>query len=851
MRRSSPTLRARRQFSLAVCLLAGSTAAVAANGASLASEAKFSNLFLRQSPGEQIDVSRFKQGNAALAGSYHVDLYVNQGWIGRTDVSLRAVDGDGNVQPCFDRALLERMGVDLTKLKPEAVAVLQDGTAACRSLQALIDEATATFDNGEQRLDVSVPQAAMFRQARGYVDPKNWDEGINAARLQYNVNVYHSDSQGLASTQGYLGLDAGVNMGPWRFHHRGSFTRDQQTGNHYQSVQTNLQRSIVPLKSQLVIGEAFTDGTLFDSVGFRGVQLASDDRMYPESQRGYAPTVRGIAQSNARVQIRQNGNILYETTVAAGPFEINDLYPTGYGGDLEVSVTEADGTLHVSRVPYAAAVNALRPGVTRYSATAGQYRNAGTHITPPLVQGAVQHGFTNLVTGYGGFVASPHYVAGLVGAALTTEYGAFGVDITQANTWLASEPSRSGQSVRLSYSKLVQPTNTNLTLAAYRYSSGGYLGLADAMTLRDLEERGATSSTNGIQRGKLQLTVNQNLRQGWGNLYLSGSVRGYWNRDDHDTQLQAGYNNSYKRINYGVSVSRQLNITTSQWDNRMMLNVGIPLGKNPHAPYSTISLQHDSSGSASLQEAVTGTLGKDSAMAYGINVGHNRGNGTAASTSVAGNASYASPVATLSASASKSSTYMQVSAGMTGGIVAYSGGVAFTPSLGDTLAVVEASDAAGARLANGSGLRVDPWGHAVVSGLTPFARNQVEIDPQGLPMNVELKSTMQQVAPTAGAVVKLKFDTENVGRTAILEVRRAGGELLPFGAEVRDASGQAVGTVAQGGRILARGLKADSGTLSVVLGVDPAPSCKLSYQLPRDQTERPASVTLTQATCVE
>ncbi len=840
----------RRQISLAACLLVASAAAMAADGGSLVAEAKFSSMFLRQSPGEQIDLSRFNRGNAALAGTYRADLYVNQTWIGRADVTLRAVDGNGsNVQPCFDRALLERMGVDLTKLKPQASARLE-GEGACVALPEIIEDATATFDNGEQRLDVSVPQANMSRQARGYVDPKYWDEGINAARLQYNANVYHSDSQGIASTQGYLGLDAGVNIGAWRFHHRGNFTHDQQTGNHYQSVQTNLQRSIVPLKSQLVIGEAFTDGSLFDSVGFRGVQLASDDRMYPESQRGYAPIVRGIAQSNARVQIRQNGNILYDTTVSAGPFEINDLYPTGYGGDLEVSVTEADGSVHVSRVPYAAAVNALRPGVTRYSVTAGQYRNPSVHISPLLLQGTVQHGFTNLFTGYGGFVASPHYIAGLLGAALNTDYGAFGADITHATTWLVNEPSRSGQSVRLSYSKLVQPTNTNLTLAAYRYSSGGYLGLADAMNLRDLDERGMASAMSGIQRGRFQVTVNQNLRQGWGNFYLSGSVQDYWNRNGRDTQLQAGYNNSYKRINYGVSVSRQLNVTTNKWDNRVMLNVGIPLGKSPRAPYSMTSLQQDSSGSTSLHETVTGTLGRDNAVAYGINVGRNSGNG-AASTSVGGNVSYVSPVTTLSASASRSSNYTQMSAGLAGGIVAYAGGVAFTPSLGDTVAVVEAKDAAGARLTNGSGLRVDPWGHAVVSNLTPFARNQVEIDPQGLPMNVELKSTMQQVAPTAGAIVKLKFDTENAGRMAILEVRRADGKPLPFGAEVRDAGGQPVGTVGQGGRIIARGLKTDSGTLSVALGEDAAKSCQLRYQLPQERNDRPASVALMQATCAE
>ena len=82
------------------------------------------------------------------------------------------------------------------------------------------------------------------------------------------------------------------------------------------------QRGITSLKGQLTIGDSFTDGAVYDSFGLRGVQLASDDRMLPESQRGYAPVVRGIANSNAKVQIRQNGNIIYETNVAPGAFAI-------------------------------------------------------------------------------------------------------------------------------------------------------------------------------------------------------------------------------------------------------------------------------------------------------------------------------------------------------------------------------------------------------------------------------------------------------------------------------------------------------------------------------------------------
>src|SRR2546427_6992467 len=91
-----------------------------------------------------------------------------------------------------------------------------------------------------------------------------------------------------------------------------------------------------------------------DSTSFRGIRLNSDDRMLPDSQRGYAPVVRGVANTNARVTITQNGIKLYETTVAPGAFVINDLYPTGYGGDLQVSITEANGAVRSFAVPYAA-----------------------------------------------------------------------------------------------------------------------------------------------------------------------------------------------------------------------------------------------------------------------------------------------------------------------------------------------------------------------------------------------------------------------------------------------------------------------------------------------------------------
>ena len=692
----------------------------------------------------------------------------------------------------------------------------------------------------------------MSRDARGYVNPRYWDDGITAALLSYNGNAYRTEHDAYASTQAYIGLDGGLNIGPWRLRHNGNYTYDQLGGWNYQSVQSNLQRSIAPWKSQLTLGDGFTEGLMFDSVGFRGAQIASDERMYPESQRGYAPTIRGIANSNALVQVSQNGNIIYSTNVAAGSFEIDDLYPTGYGGDLDVKVTEADGRVNTFKVPYAAAVDSLRPGITRFSLTGGQYRSPLLSSDPALFQATVRHGFTNLVTGYTGVTAAEDYYAGVIGAALNTRLGSFALDVTGAHADLPNVGSRKGQSTKLSYSKLIHPTNTNVTVAAYRYSSRGYLGLSDAMRLRDEQEGGINGLlSTAVRRGQFQVTLNQGLPQGWGSFYLSGSTVNYWNRSGNDTQFQAGYNNTFKRLNYGLSASRQFDLTRKSWDNRFMLNLSIPLSFGSRTFYSSTNLQHDSDGSTVMQQSVSGSEGVDNAFNYGITAGRTSGDDTDTSTNVGGNVSYKSPYTTVTANASQSTGSTQYGGGISGGVVAYAGGVAFTPTMGDTVAIVEAENASGARVTSGSGLRIDPFGRAVVSSLTPFSTNEVEIDPKGLPMSVELKSSTQHVAPTAGAVVRLKFETEGGGRSVILQARLADGQPLPFGAEVKDAAGQSVGTVAQGGRIVLRGLQTDNGTLHATWGDSTAEGCSMPYQLPAADRTREERWINAEAVCTK
>ncbi len=71
-------------------------------------------------------------------------------------------------------------------------------------------------------------------------------------------------------------------------------------------------------KGQFGAGRIFSDTDLFDSVRYRGSSFASDDGMRRQRAR-LCTHVRGVAQTNATVEIRQN-DILYTANVAPGPF---------------------------------------------------------------------------------------------------------------------------------------------------------------------------------------------------------------------------------------------------------------------------------------------------------------------------------------------------------------------------------------------------------------------------------------------------------------------------------------------------------------------------------------------------
>lgn len=788
------------------------------------------------------DLSRFTTSNVLTPGVYRVDVILNGQSLGRRPITFVNLEKQDAAQPCVSAQQLAELGVVLRNAE---AAAEED----CRDFAAWIPMAGSHVDVESLTLDVSIPQVYINRSARDYVDPAQWDAGIDAALLNYTFSAAAVTS-GAGEDRGYLGLDGGVNLGDWRLRHQGGQAWASRSGHlPYQATATYLQRAVSAWQSQLTMGDSFSSGQILDGVRVRGITLATDNRMLAPSQQGYAPQVRGVADSNATVTVRQNGYTLYETTVAPGPFVIDDLYPTGYGGDLDVSVTEVDGRRSTFVVPYSVAPQLLRYGATHYSATVGQVQQHGvSDANASVFQGTLQHGLIDSLSVYGGATLSQGYSQGKAGLAISTAVGAFALDTTHSRTQVQGQAVARGQSLGLAYNKNLPFSGTHFALGAYRFSTAGYLNLPDALNVRDLGRHGGNLDSYARQKSRLDLTISQQL--GEGTLSVYGSSTDYWaGQQGRQTSFTASYGANWKSLSWNLSAQRSRiselyrasdreraedvffgrSARTERVENHWVLSLSMPLGEGTRAPTLSSSLSRDAGDSRGSQQqlGINGFLGEAAHTHYGL-VG-SRGSGDHGGSSFNAYAGYRSHAANLRGGYGQSQRNAQVSMSADGGLIAHSGGVTLAQNLGEASALVHAPGAQGAQL-GGSGVRINKQGYGVMSSLRAYQPNAVDIDPQGMPMDVELKESNRSVVPTLGAISLVKFETVS-GRAVVIKATHPNGKPLPFAAQVFDAQGHEVGVVGQAGKAFVRGV-ADHGRLTVQWAEAAGERCFIHYRLP-------------------
>lgn len=505
---------------------------------------------------KNLDLSKFQTGTSLPEGIYSIDVSMNEAPHGRRDVSIVKKDDTGENSPCITRELLLELGV-----RPNSLPKENDVTAdKCINLSKSIKNAFYSFDSNSLSLKISIPQIDMEQNQLGSTPPSSWNAGIPAFLFDYTSNAYYIQNNNSTNSSAYLSAKIGLNLGEWQFRNRTSVNWSNTDGHTIVPIQNYISHDLDSLQSQLIIGDSFTDADLFTSVPIRGIRIGSDDRMKPINDTGYAPVVRGMANSNARVVIRQNGFVISETTVAPGAFEIRDLAPASYNGDLEVTITEADGKNYTYTVPFSAVSRSLREGADRHSFSLGKVRQL-SNTQPLLGQITYQRGLSNLVTINSGLTASDGYLSTEIGSVFNTSAGAIGIDITSSRTNIG-DVLMNGQSYRVSFNKLFQKTGTNVTLAAYRYSTANFMDIQTALTTRDQYSLISSPTMMLTDFPRLRSRGEVNISQSFDNgssLYINGSTQDYWGGQNSNTQFQVGGRQGYKWGSIGLDASRQKN----------------------------------------------------------------------------------------------------------------------------------------------------------------------------------------------------------------------------------------------------------------------------------------------------
>lgn len=169
------------------------------------------------------------------------------------------------------------------------------------------------------------------------------------------------------------------------------------------------------------------------------------------------------------------------------------------------------------------------------------------------------------------------------------------------------------------------------------------------------------------------------------------------------------------------------------------------------------STTFDDDGFASSNTGFSGAASSCGQFSYEVNLSHQRQDSeTAAGGSLTWNVS----VATLSGSYSQSSKYTQVGGSISGGLVAWSGGVNLADRLSEAFAIMHAPGLE-ETYTNGQKYRtISRNGVAVYDGLTPFHENHLTLGVFNTSGRTGLQDSRRSATPCCGAVVLTRFGTD-------------------------------------------------------------------------------------------
>lgn len=773
-------------------------------------ETEFNTDVLDVADRAKIDLSKFSDANYVMPGTYLLDIIVNQKTLPQRSILYIPTADNKSSTVCLPPDLISTLALreDVAK----KITLWHDDQ--CADISA-ISGATVANNIGDGALKITVPQTWMKYADPNWTPPEQWDNGIAGLLLDYSVSGQlnklsnTNDPSHSVSSFGTLG----ANLSAWRLRADYQSTLNGSQGAwdaNFDWSQIYAYRPLPMQAAKLTVGEMFLDSNVFDSYRFTGVNLASDERMLPPDLQGYAPEVKGIAKSNAKVTVSQDGRVLHQTTVPAGPFTITNI-SSGVRGRLQVKVEEQDGSVSTFQVDTATIPYLTRPGHVRYNVSVGQPSTFEHQLQGPLFSSSdFSWGVSNAWSLYGGSVLAGDYNAGSLGLGRDLSVlGALSADVTQSFARLPDEPELSGMSFRLNYAKRFDDLDSQISFAGYRFSQDDFMSMSQYLQERyndsDDQDPGREKELYTVAASKTFMAQDSSKAF---TAYLTYSHQTFW---DHREQDRYGVSASkifdvrdIHNVTTSVSAFRSENQGISE--DSVMLNLTIPVGERRSVGYTLqtnnsdvthLMTYNDYTDANNSWQASSGVNQHNDALARGYYT-HNTGFG-----SVSANAAY------------QQDSFASVGGTFRSGITATKHGVAAHQNSGNgnTRLMIDTDGVAGVPISN-SAATSNRFGVAVLSNVTSYYNTDTRIDVNKLAADVEATRPVVQGTLTEGAIGYRSFDVVQ-GNKLLANIKLADGSTPPFGATVVNKKGQDRAVVSDDGSAYLTGVKADE-TLDVV-----------------------------------
>lgn len=729
------------------------------------------------------DIADFFNEMRFLPGRHQVTVVVNRA---QTYPFEALFDERG--QLCAEPALMETLKLRET-LSP---------TGPCVAMTDRWPQAQVVLQPGAFRVEMTLPESAF--------DPQkiSGDErGGSAAVLNYDISAQRfSGTSGSEQTLQAM-LTPGLNVSNWVVRNRSYYS--QRTGERRLDINETAARRVLPAMNALLeVGQFGAGGTLFSGLPMSGVQVtnASEAR----SGRLLLP-VNGLANSQATVEVRQRGSVVYRTLVAPGPFVLTQLGNAVGGVDTEVEITESDGSKRVQTIiPQFMDEGDREPDAFQFGL--GRYRAPGSRgllaSSPQLLTGErVVSRRAHFRSVWGGVLASPYQAV----------MGNNDIDVPGAgriSTGLAYAHSRQGRhGGQVDARWFSAPTPAVALSFTSLYRTQDYLGPDEGMDV---------SRQENASQGTLRLSLGGSASWGhptWGRVTYGVYQNHYYQGESSVTQLLS----ASRQVGAG---SVNLNLQRSALDPfSLFVGASWPLGGQRMGARVQQRHRQTMTSGMSLQGQ------SDAGSGYGLDVVNDRSH-----TELSGNLQVTTPYSQLSGGATHNDRGgHSFSAGASGALAYVNGTAVVSPyPAGETVGLVQMEGGAGTRLSvPGSGaVTTDFRGNALLPALPTYTEAQIRVDTQALPLNLRLNSTSAVLRMAYGSVVTRRFTVTEV-RQLLLTVVDSHGEPLGVGASVHDERGRFMGTLMSGGALLL--VNDDIGKSLEVRAVNLA-VCRVSYRVP-------------------